>query len=1232
MSSDSLNPDNTLPLAIRFSLKQLCLRFQEACRSGEEPPLERYLAEVAEAHQAALLTELLPLELEQRRERGGVPRLEGYTQRFPLLAEVVRQAFSRLAVSGADTFALPGHVPPPHREGEAPAEPTVGSVGALPSLPPETGSPAIPGFEVLEVLGRGGMGVVYKARQKSLNRLVALKMIRTSGPDRLEERLRFRMEAEAVAQLGHGNIVQVYESGEHHGQPYLVLELIEGGSLDQHVGQPLPPRAGAELIETLARAVHHAHSHGIIHRDLKPANILLQAQETPQQPHLFRDRFVPKIADFGLAKRIGIDSEQTQAGHVVGTPAYMAPEQASGDRNLVGPTVDIYALGVILYQLLTGRTPVEGKFGLDVLLLVQVQEPPPPRRFQPNLPRDLETICLKCLRKEPGQRYATAQDLAADLRCFLSGEPIQARPVGAVERAWKWTRRNPVPAALLGAVTLLVLAVAVISTTAAFRLQQKQDAIQQAEKDRTKALVDALLTAAPDSVPVILNTLAGSQEFVVPLLREELEDSRKKGESRRELRRLRAAIALTVLGEPHLEFLLDAVPTAPAAESGNLALAFRKRADEAGPLLSERARKSGKLTEQARYAILLLDLGDLQVAQEMLAEGPDPTPRGTLIDLFQSWHGDLSALPAPLRRCDDEACRSGLCAALGRVDPATLSSEVHQELADVLSELYREAAHGGTHSAADWALRQWKEPLPTIEPTRGPPRGRRWFVNREGLTMIELAPGVVTQGATVLVLTRPFFLSNREVSLGLFRRFLEKTNDPRLKQPDWRPKDIARLTPDDSCPVNHLWRNDMVQFCNWLSQQEGRRPCYRSDPVRPDPQADRWQCDFQANGYRLPTEAEWVHAHRARATSKYFFGDDTRFLTSYAHVAAVQTAPGGSKLPNRWGLFDMSGNVWEVCEDYYHQSDLPPGLFFDWKGPAGPSKANPGLRVARGGAYDSGSYDTGRDFRFRNGGLGHTTGFRVVCPASAAAGVAGVREEVRLQIEGYSAGLALQPDNLKFLRGRAELRVRLGHWKEAADDLHRVTERDPLADADWFCRAVLLLRAGDEMGYRQHCRQMRQHFAGSKEPFTADKVVKACLLLPATGDDLVEADRLSEAALKDLGPLDGKRKYLEVARGIALYRAGKWSDAATLLKRSQQSPPSQRPHRQVRAQAALFESMSLWQLKQPEQARAALAKGVALVEKDLAALREGAEDRNWSDLLYCDILLHEARKLVRPPS
>jgi WD40 repeat protein/tRNA A-37 threonylcarbamoyl transferase component Bud32 len=332
-------------------------------------------------------------------------------------------------------------------------------------------------YEILGELGRGGMGVVYRARHRKLQRVVALKMLLGGSYVTSQERARFRVEAEAVARLRHPNIVRIYEVGEHdveagQSRPYFTLEYAAGGSLAGRMeGRPQTPRQAAAWLELLARAAHYAHQQGIIHRDLKPSNVLLTEEGEPM------------LCDFGVAKLMTGSDVKTRSGTLLGTAEYMAPEQATAGEN-VGPGADVYALGAILYTMLTGRPPFQGSNTLHILEQVRSQEPVPLRRLLPHLPLDLETICLKCLEKEVSHRYATAADLADDLRRFLSDEPIRARPAPVWERAWKWARRRPAGAAAVALAAVGVLLVLGLWRGAEARLEIETDAKNLAREKR----------------------------------------------------------------------------------------------------------------------------------------------------------------------------------------------------------------------------------------------------------------------------------------------------------------------------------------------------------------------------------------------------------------------------------------------------------------------------------------------------------------------------------------------------------------------------------------------------------------------------------------------------------------------------------------------------------------------------------------------------------------------------
>jgi formylglycine-generating enzyme required for sulfatase activity/tRNA A-37 threonylcarbamoyl transferase component Bud32 len=373
------------------------------------------------------------------------------------------------------------------------------------------------------------MGIVYKARQLKLNRIVAIKMVLAGNQSNPEPILRFLQEAELAARVQHPNIVAVHEVGTHAGQPYLALEFIDGPSLAQKCGgKPQAPHDAAHLIELLADAVHQAHQSGIVHRDLKPANVLLTSDG------------VPKITDFGLARRLAVNSGLTQTGEVLGTPAYMSPEQAKGKKE-IGPATDVHALGVILYELLTGRPPFQSGTVMDTVDLVINKEPRALRALRPEVPRDLETVCLKCLHKDPARRYASAAALAEDLRRFQAAESVVARPVGSLEKSWKWARRRPAVAGLLAAVVYLTVFGTGLVTWHWRSALAALAGEREARSEQALAQVEVLIRAHPAAVTELLGGVPVGRPEVVARLRSLWEEEDRP---ERRSRRMRAGLAL----------------------------------------------------------------------------------------------------------------------------------------------------------------------------------------------------------------------------------------------------------------------------------------------------------------------------------------------------------------------------------------------------------------------------------------------------------------------------------------------------------------------------------------------------------------------------------------------------------------------------------------------------------------------------------------------------------------
>jgi len=547
-TSPQREPDGANLLAARSCLQSEALikAFEDAWQAGSLPDIDDYLQGEG-AEREALLVELAHVDLEFRLKAGEAARVESYLDRYAHLAEDSATVLELLAAEyelrrrreanlGWDGYAqrFPGYFEDLRRR-LACAPTLAGGRTALDTTAGERELPVVPGYKIIGEIGRGGMGVVYEALQLSLNRTVALKMVLSGFQGGSKGLSRFRAEAAILARLQHPNIVQIYEIGEAVGRPYLALEFVAGGSLAQHLrGRPQPVRAAAQLVETLARAVHAAHAQGVIHRDLKPANILLMDESEGARDEcgdlssraLRLSSLVPKITDFGLAKCAGESGGSpelrgcTVTGELVGTPNYMAPEQAMVPRQSVGPATDVYALGAILYELLTGRPPFTGETPLTTVLQVLHNEPISVTSLQPNVPRDLETICLKCLHKDPRQRYGSAVELAEDVQRFLRDEPIRARPIRVVEKLRRWVRRHPGPALLLttgllapvvALITMSLLSARLVRSTALESAAQQAELLEEATKEYSRIVqrvmkanftVNKTVPPTPGTVPV----------------------------------------------------------------------------------------------------------------------------------------------------------------------------------------------------------------------------------------------------------------------------------------------------------------------------------------------------------------------------------------------------------------------------------------------------------------------------------------------------------------------------------------------------------------------------------------------------------------------------------------------------------------------------------------------------------------------------------------------------------
>ncbi len=765
-------------------------------------------------------------------------------------------------------------------------------------------------FELVDHLGTGASGSVWKAKDRNLDRFVALKIPRREQltEDELEAFLR---EARAAGQIHHANIVGVHEVGRDDDTLYIVSDYVEGVTLEQWLkSRPVAPREAAQLCLQIADALAHAHEHGVIHRDLKPSNILMDATDKPH------------ITDFGLARREAGEVSITVDGVVLGTLFYMSPEQAKGKSHHADRRSDVYSLGIILYQMLTGDVPFKGEKQM-VILQVQTEEPVPPRRLYATISRDLETICLKCLEKSPEKRYQSAADLSAELKRFIAGSPIKARPVGHVSRTWRWAKRNPAVASLSAAVVLALLGgIAGISYWASVAASERQQAV--------RSLVSVLSTTPPSEVPSAMDAIRPFKDEALPLLRQQYADATGQ-------RKLHTAYGLVACGDVHLDYLVSSVGEATQGECDNLVETLRHQRDSALAKVKDAAAtatSNGEWQLKTRLATVALHLGDSLIAANMLRAFPradedewDPIQRTMFIEHFPKWAGSVDKLVKAVKTTHDNPLRSGIVLAIGSITEPT--TDAKQAWEPVLGKWHRNETDSGLHSATGWALRSWGLSVPNLE--AGHRNGFDWYVTKTGLTMIRIPAGQVERAkghageeCKTIRIEQDFWLCDCEVTLGQFTAFLNEDDEGAERPAD--QDEISRDNQGDPLlPISGVNWYDAVLFCNWLSLQEGRNPCYRKEGKEQIPDHnqlrafDAWNLVPGTNGYRLPTADQWEYACRVGTTTAYSFGNEKDLLDRYAvYVKNQKFGPGlvAGRLCNAWGLFDMHGNASEWCQDW----------------------------------------------------------------------------------------------------------------------------------------------------------------------------------------------------------------------------------------------------------------------------------------------------------------------------
>lgn len=765
-------------------------------------------------------------------------------------------------------------------------------------------------------LGKGGTGTVGRFQDLVLERVVAIKFLHSDTHS--IPLASILQESRSIAKLRSDHIVGIHEIIDDVATPGLVMEWIQGPSLRELImaRKRIAPRFAAEIAKQVAHGLVHAHAAGILHRDIKPSNILLQRNSGKHE--VWR----AKIIDFGIACSAE-DSPTPSLSLLRGTPAYMAPELLLDQKP---PTVqtDLYAVGVTLYEMLVGEPPFRGSVSMVVRQL-QSSDPRPLRSIVEEIPKDLESICLKLLSPSPAQRYGNAEELSEDLDRFLKGLPTRARPVSLLHRGFKWSQRNRSLATWMVSTVCLVVTLLVGSIFAAATLWRQNDQILKQQNLAYRAL----LTRIPISEPEYLSIAVDEVRTASPTA---LSDLRQLWMTQTDPKaRLNIACALAILGEPMSDYIVRQVvhsPTKPS-QCALIVQALRSHSKDSIQALDEQIAQTSHTKDQAKLAILALHLGNARPSLQMTDVTRDASARTQWIHLLSSWHGSLPELLSMLESPASRDLIPAMFLGIGLIETEALSAADRTAIQAAANKILQKKPTMAERNAIDWLAR--KQGI-LFENTSNAD-------SLLGLAMVRVPAGNFVMGnddpelqyegrvAHPVRLTRDFMIADREISVGLFQEFLSDPQCSSEQKPkdwqSWKHDDV--VSPSAQHPAQQVSWNDAVLFCNWLSRRHSLREVYRLDPPATEQtestpsQELRWIADRSANGYRLPTEAEFEYACRAGTTSKYSFGNDRHFLEYYAawsNNTRIASNPCGTLMPNPWGLFDLHGNVWEWVDDW----------------------------------------------------------------------------------------------------------------------------------------------------------------------------------------------------------------------------------------------------------------------------------------------------------------------------
>lgn len=823
-----------------------------------------------------------------------------------------------------------------------------------------------PDFEILRTIGHGGMGIVFKARQKSLDRIVALKVLHTSLIDD-SLRARFIRESQAIARIQNDHVVAVHAVHDE-AIPFLVMEFVDGLTLKELVEkeETIEPRTAAALTHQVATGLAAAHERKLIHRDVKPANILLESIDKPNSIGLENRR--AKLVDFGVARDLESDG-YTLDKMVVGTPSYMSPEQLF-DPESVDHRSDVYGLGMTLYEMLTGQVAYRGS-PHSIMRQVESNALISPRKQNSNVSQDLESICLKALNKSKEHRYQTATALADDLKRFLDGVPTIARPVSRLEDLRRKIIRNPRISAAIAATAAMFLTVVIVAASFSLAMKLKDKEIVKANQATIESRLETLLKARPTDLQTeIADNLPFSTELISRLREESLSNERST------MHKFNAAVALSHVTNEHSEFVVACLPE--LAENtvvfDNVLLAL-KNDPRRREILLDAMNRTGNKHEKAKLVILLAFGGDLSPwIQHSSVPQKDPDLRTEFIHAFSSWHGKLTPFVEVLKSHSDQKWIWTACQALALLDHRQLDVNARDAATDFLKDCCEKNQHAVVVSSAKHALDRWEVVYEQPQPLAD----SNWFRTKNGIRMVRIEPGTVQLGRIdprkvkhdwpphEVTISNSYYVADAEVSLGQFSEFAEiyQTRQPNF---NWG------YTPDSGPPPTHPAPNvswyGAARFCNWLSEIHGLEEVYEKmddDLTCEMDDGQKFQIqDFiihrDRNGFRLPNEVEWEHACRHGTETVFYHGNRADLFPMYgvsSNLINISTTPIRTHLPNSNGLFDMIGNVWEWTNDWYTKDVALSGTV----DPIGPESFSTALagRIIRGGgvANQSGNADS----------------------------------------------------------------------------------------------------------------------------------------------------------------------------------------------------------------------------------------------------------------------------------